>query len=57
MEPAPCDADAVLIGAGTRRADTAHLWAAGFIDRARAEDHRAVGRLFCRYDLRRSGAE
>jgi riboflavin biosynthesis pyrimidine reductase len=37
-------ADAVLIGAGTLRADRGHLWSAGYIDRERAADYRALGR-------------
>lgn len=37
-------ADAVLIGAGTLRADRGHLWSAGYIDRERAGDYRALGR-------------
>ena len=36
-------ADAVLIGAGTLRADRGHLWSAGYIDRERAADYRALG--------------
>ena len=36
-------ADAVLIGAGTLRADPGHLWSAGYIDRERAADYRALG--------------
>jgi len=36
-------ADAVLIGAGTLRADRGHLWTAGYIDRERAGDYRALG--------------
>jgi riboflavin biosynthesis pyrimidine reductase len=37
-------ADAVLIGAGTLRADGGHLWSAAYIDRERAADYRALGR-------------
>jgi riboflavin biosynthesis pyrimidine reductase len=37
-------ADAVVVGAGTLRADHGHLWTAAYIDRARAEDYRALGR-------------
>jgi riboflavin biosynthesis pyrimidine reductase len=37
-------ADAVLIGAGTLRADRGHLWSAAYIDRERAEVYRALGR-------------
>jgi riboflavin biosynthesis pyrimidine reductase len=37
-------ADAVLIGAGTLRADRGHLWTPAYIDRRRAELHRTLGR-------------
>ena len=37
-------ADAVLIGAGTLRADGGHLWTAAYIDRERAGQYRALGR-------------
>jgi riboflavin biosynthesis pyrimidine reductase len=37
-------ADAVLIGAGTLRADHGHLWSAAYIDRDRAAVYRALGR-------------
>jgi riboflavin biosynthesis pyrimidine reductase len=37
-------ADAVLIGAGTLRADGGHLWSAAYIDRERADEYRALGR-------------
>jgi len=37
-------ADAVLIGAGTLRADRGHLWSAAYIDRERAAVYRALGR-------------
>jgi riboflavin biosynthesis pyrimidine reductase len=37
-------ADAVLIGAGTLRADRGHLWTAAYIDRERAGVYRAAGR-------------
>jgi riboflavin biosynthesis pyrimidine reductase len=37
-------ADALLIGAGTLRADRGHLWSAGYVDRARAAEYRALGR-------------
>jgi riboflavin biosynthesis pyrimidine reductase len=39
-----CAADALLIGAGTLRADPGHLWTAAYIDRPRAEVYRALGR-------------
>lgn len=37
-------ADAVVLGAGTLRADRGHLWTASYIDRERAELYRALGR-------------
>lgn len=37
-------ADAVLVGAGTLRADRGHLWTAAYVDRARADAYRALGR-------------
>lgn len=37
-------ADAVLVGAGTLRADRGHLWTPAYIDRERADLHRAGGR-------------
>jgi len=37
-------ADALLVGAGTLRADRGHLWTAAYIDRERAGLHRALGR-------------
>jgi riboflavin biosynthesis pyrimidine reductase len=37
-------ADAVLVGAGTLRADRGHLWTAAYIDRERAGLYRAAGR-------------
>jgi riboflavin biosynthesis pyrimidine reductase len=37
-------ADAVMIGAGTLRTDRGHLWTAAYIDRERADLHRALGR-------------
>jgi riboflavin biosynthesis pyrimidine reductase len=37
-------ADAVLIGAGTLRADRGHLWSSTYIDRERAGQYRALGR-------------
>jgi len=37
-------ADAVVIGAGTLRADRGHLWIAGYIDRERADRYRSLGR-------------
>ncbi len=37
-------ADAVVIGAGTLRADRGHLWTAAHVDRERAAEHRALGR-------------
>jgi len=36
-------ADALVIGAGTLRADRGHLWTAGYIDRERAATYRALG--------------
>jgi riboflavin biosynthesis pyrimidine reductase len=36
--------DAVVVGAGTLRADRGHLWTAAYVDRERAEAHRALGR-------------
>ena len=37
-------ADAVVVGAGTLRAERGHLWTAAYIDRERADLHRALGR-------------
>jgi riboflavin biosynthesis pyrimidine reductase len=37
-------ADAVVIGAGTLRAEPGHLWTAAYIDRRRADLHRVLGR-------------
>lgn len=37
-------ADALLIGAGTLRADRGHLWTAAYVDREHAEAHRSLGR-------------
>lgn len=37
-------ADAIVIGAGTLRVDRGHVWTAAYIDRARREDYRALGR-------------
>lgn len=37
-------ADALLIGAGTLRADRNHLWTAAYVDRQHADDYRSWGR-------------
>jgi riboflavin biosynthesis pyrimidine reductase len=37
-------ADAIVLGAGTLRADRGHLWTASYVDRERAEVYRALGR-------------
>jgi riboflavin biosynthesis pyrimidine reductase len=37
-------ADAVIVGAGTLRADRGHLWTAAYIDRERAAVYRSLGR-------------
>jgi riboflavin biosynthesis pyrimidine reductase len=37
-------ADAVVVGAGTLRADRGHLWTAAYIDRERADLYRTLGR-------------
>jgi riboflavin biosynthesis pyrimidine reductase len=37
-------ADAVLVGAGTLRADRGHLWTSAYIDRERAAVYRSLGR-------------
>jgi riboflavin biosynthesis pyrimidine reductase len=37
-------ADAVVVGAGTLRADRGHVWTASYIDRERADVYRSLGR-------------